>query len=609
MSSLQSLSLLGWITPVAALLLFLGLGYGLLSFYPARGRFDWTQRAALSVGLSIAFWSILLSWLHGLRVILSPPWVVAILAVFWVVGLLRTRPWARLTPRERGERPGYSSSRLALWGILVLATAVRLWALRDVVAGPGSDSYHHTLIAQMIAARGILPDDYQPVAPIVTFTYHFGFHGLVAAITWLTGMSTVALVPIVGQILNALAALSVAFFTQVATRNRLAAMVSAVFAGFVAVFPAYFINWGRYTQLTGLVVLPIFLGLVWRWIDSDFPWSSVPFIGVLAAGIALTHYRVTLMAMVGLLVLLGVEGLARKVSWTTWKRVICGLMLAGVIAGILTAPWVWHVLKSLQKGYPIDVGTPTAMYFSLGRMGSGVLAIILGWWRRERVVIVLSIWAVAVLILATPRLAGVFMDTVSVFVSLYFPASVVVGWALMTSAEWLAVRWRPSRWIAWIGLLFLLIRGWIAIGSIVEPGSAYVGSDDLPAMEWIRSNTPPSAYFMVNTFHWSFLPDLVIGSDAGYWMPLLAGRRTVTVPMTYANERSNLPEFADRLASLDQLGGHLTTPEALTLLHDEGITHVYVGQRGGQIVLEELLKSPAFQLEYQNGSAYVFQLR
>jgi hypothetical protein len=58
---------------------------------------------------------------------------------------------------------------------------------------------------------------------------------------------------------------------------------------------------------------------------------------------------------------------------------------------------------------------------------------------------------------------------------------------------------------------------------------------------------------------------------------------------------------------LDQLGGHLTSPEALALLQRAGITHVYAGQRGGPIVVEELLRSPAFVLDYQQDAIYVFR--
>ena len=211
-------------------------------------------------------------------------------------------------------------------------------------------------------------------------------------------------------------------------------------------------------------------------------------------------------------------------------------------------------------------------------------------------------------LLSTPRFAGAFMDTISVVISLYLPASVAIGWMIAAIVDRWAGRLRSLRWVARVGLAGLSLWGAAAIGSIVEPGAAYVGPDDLPAMDWIQANTPASARFMVNTFHWDFLPNYVIGSDAGYWLPLLAGRATVTAPMIYLSERSTSPEVFDRLSALDRLGGQLTSPEALALLRREGITHVYIGQRGGPISVVELEGSPYFRLVYRHNEVYVFEL-
>ncbi|MGD2178270.1 MAG: hypothetical protein PVG71_10655 [Anaerolineae bacterium] len=618
MSLLDSLALADWCCLIVALFLSLGPGYALLSLYSDHRDLESTDVLALSVGLSIACWSVLLAWLHGLGIELMPTAVFVLATVGWSVGLIRRRPWGRT--REATSKEALSC--VALWSILIATAAVGLYALRDTVVGPGSDSYHHSLIAHMIAERGVLPDSYEPFAPLTTFTYHFGFHGLVAALSRLSGIETVILVPVVGQLLNAAAALSVAFFTLAATRRHLSATVSAAFSGLVSVFPAFFINWGRYTQLTGLVLLPVFLGLVWHWLESGCHRSLIPLVGMLAAGTALAHYRVTLMAAVAVAVFVGTKGVADRRDWRAWGRLAGRILLALAVAGALIAPWAAHILRALGEGFSNNVGTPDATYFSLARLGPGVLsfptnsvfigltivATLLGLFQRQRLVIALVIWAVAVLFLSMRSLVGVYIDTISVIISLYFPASVAVGWAAALTGDWLASHWKPGRWAMGIGLLILMARGGVAIGSIIGPRAAYVGKDDLPAVNWIRSNTPESSYFMVNTHSWDFLPDYVIGSDAGYWLPLLADRGTITLPMTYAHERSDVPGLTERLVTLHRLRGHLTSPEAIALLRREGITHVYVGQRGGPIVVDELTQSPAFDLSYRNGSAYVFQL-
>jgi hypothetical protein len=617
----MTLSISEWLGLAGVLILLIGPGYGLLSFFPGRDQFDRTNTLTISLGLSIAIWSILLAWLHLLRIPLSPVIIAAILSGGWAIGLIRRGFRGRNVLSLTSVRQEGNGSRIALWSAVMLTAVVAQWSIRGVVAGPGSDSYHHTLITQMILDRGMLPDNYLPYAPLVTFTYHFGFHGIAAAVVGLTGLKPIMAVPILAQLLMAASALSVAFLTEVTTRSRPAAITGAIIAGLVAVFPAYFINWGRYPQLTGLVILPIFLGLIWRWIESNIEWSLVPFLSVLAAGIALVHYRVAFMAASGAVVLAVVSGVARRMAWSEWKHLAVRSCVAVLVAAILTAPWLAHLLATRAQGFQADVGTVGEMFFSLERFGpfvlsyptNGVLigltllALIAGWWWRERIVAAVSIWSVVMLLLSTLRLAGVFVDPISVVMSLYIPASLSIGLLAAEVVKQWRARARFAGAIMSTSLVSLSMWGAVRMGSIVEPGAAYVGPDDLPTIEWIRANTPPSARFMVNLFHFDFSPNYIIGSDAGYWLPLLAGRATVSAPMVYPSERSAWPDLTERLVALDQLGGHLTSPEALALLRREGITHVYIGQRGGPIVADELLRASSFKLEYQNGSTYVYR--
>jgi hypothetical protein len=605
---------LDWLKWVLTLLLALGPGLALLAFFPQRRRLDYTQSATLVIGLALAAWPIGLAWLQALGIALSAWGVLSISITSWLIGLWVLRPWKQATALR------FDLSRAALWGVVLIVAVMGVAALRSAVVGPGSDAYHHTLITQMISERGMLPDNYAPYAPLVSFTYHFGFHTWAAVLSLLSGLSPVVVVPITAQVLAAFAALSVAFLAERMMNQKWVAASSALIAGLISVFPAYYINWGRYTQLTGLVLLPIFLGVVWQWAMTERAWRFVPFIGLLAAGIVLAHYRVTLMTASAVVILIGLNGLFARWRLAEWGQVIGRLIAAAVIAGGLIGPWVWHVFISLRQGYPIEMGIIKPVFFQLDRLGPYVLnyptnlvflglllvALIAGWLRRQRVVISLSLWVVVMWVLSGPRLAGAFMDTISVVISLYIPASIIIGWFLVACGMWLARRWPATRWVMSAGLIGLAAWGAVTIANIVEVNAPYVQPDDLPAMAWIRNNLPASARFMVNTFHFAYSDNYVLGSDAGYWLPLLAGRTAITAPMIYTAERAAWPDFGERLVAFDRLNGQLTTPEALALLQKEGITHVYVGQRGGPIVAAELLKSSNFKLVYQNRGAYVF---
>jgi hypothetical protein len=359
---------------------------------------------------------------------------------------------------------------------------------------------------------------------------------------------------------------------------------------------------------------------VWQWSESRLNWRSVPFIGLLAAGLALSHYRVTLMAATGVVTLLGVAGLAQRWPWKTWLRVGVRLAIAGLVAGLFLAPWGLHVLVSVQRGYPIDVGQLAPMFLSLDRLepnvrdyptnwlvlGTTAIAVIVGTLRRERIVMGLALWLIVMLVAA--RYAGKYMDPVSVFISLYIPVSVIIGWFVADAMRWTAGHWRAGLWAWRVGLVVLAMGGAFALSRIVEPNYVYSTPADLEAMAWIRTHTPPEARFLVNSFKIYSSENYVTGSDAGYWLPLLGERAASVPPMIYPSEHAATSDFLEHVMALSNLGGQLTSPQARAVLQREGVTHVYVGQHGGTIVVADLLNSPYFKLVYQNGGVYIFEL-
>ncbi len=621
---LATLSFQDWFRFILAVWLALGPGLALWALFPARRQFDRTLALTAALGLAVSFWPIVLAWLQALGISLSSAGVFGISIAGWVIGLGLIRPQPR-SMRAMLSRSAWVTNfdRAGLWFIIALTLILNLLALRHLQAGLGADSYQHTLISRLILEQGGIPDHFQPYAPLVSFTYHFGFHSLAAVVAWLSGLDPLWVVPMLGQCLLAASALTTAFLAEAITGRRRVATISAAIAGLVSVFPAFMSNWGRYPQLTGQVLLPIFLGLVWYWFELGPSRRWLPFIGWLAAGLALTHYRVTLMAASGVVVLIGVYGLMRRLNFRKWLITVGQLSIAAALALVFTAPWVGHVALSLQRGYPIDIGLVTSDFFSVDRLGQAqfyptngvvigltLVAVVVGWVRREKSVIALSLWAGLMLLLSTPRFASTFMDTVSVVMALYLPAVISVSWLINETALWLSHYSAHLPKAVWVGLIALAVWGMVNLTNILGvEQNTYLGPADLAAMQWIRGNTPPAARFMVNLFHLNFATRYVVGSDAGYWLPYLTNRTAVTAPMIYPTERSSQPDFLDRLVALDRLEGRLTSLEAVAEMKRQGITHVFIGQSGGPIVVSELLHSPDFQLDYQSQSTYVFSLR
>ena len=54
--------------------------------------------------------------------------------------------------------------------------------------------------------------------------------------------------------------------------------------------------------------------------------------------------------------------------------------------------------------------------------------------------------------------------------------------------------------------------------------------------------------------------------------------------------------------------GDFNTPEALALLRSAGVTHVFIGARGGSLKPEMFMDSPHYSLLFTNGAAWVFEV-
>jgi len=155
------------------------------------------------------------------------------------------------------------------------------------------------------------------------------------------------------------------------------------------------------------------------------------------------------------------------------------------------------------------------------------------------------------------------------------------------------------------------------LGDMQVVSSALVTRPDIRAAEWIQENTPQNARFLVNSF-FAYGDTLIVGSDGGWWLPLLAERQTTLPPLTYGSEQGPRADYilwVDTLTSEIQNKG-ITHPDMLALLRERGVTYVYVGQRQGRVnydgpyVLnpDKLLSSPFFRLIYHQDRVWIFEV-
>ena len=617
--TLEQISILSWVRLAAGLILFAGPGFFLLSFSSFRKKLDFSAKLIVSFGFSTALWAIFLSVTSLLGIRIPAILAVVLFGICWGVGIWKSKGWS--IPVKSFKITRTTVYTVLLWGFLILAFISRLWIVRHEVAGLGSDSYHHTLFTQMIMDQGMLPQNYGADSPVITFTYHFGLHASAAFLGWVSAIPARLLLLVYGYILVILCSAAVGLAAEKMIGTKIAGFAAAILTASFFVFPASMLLWGRYTQLIGLTLMTIFLALFWLWIKEGFANGGILELGVLAAGIGLAHYRiVTLTAVAAIvMVLVSIPGDEFK---RIWKKTTLRGMLLILVAAAGLAPWLFHIWKAYQTGYPVITAPPTEAYFSLQRLGQEILnyplnlvglillgaSLLAGWLTRSRIVIAMTLWSVISLI---PSRYLMLLDTISVVISLFVPAAIVIAWGLQAVVHSLNKINLPKA--ARMGLapllLFLLAMNgiWATLAYPVTL-DGYLSPSDLKAFAYIAEQLPEDARFAVNLERFPFSDLLMVGSDGGYWLPLLTNRQTVVPPMTFTNERVASPDYADKLRRMEQLNGQLASDEGLELLAEENIGYIYIGERGGQIRADDLMSSPHFKVVYEDKPLYIFEV-
>ncbi|MDP1547595.1 MAG: DUF1616 domain-containing protein [Anaerolineales bacterium] len=656
-----------------AIFLFILPGWALLALlWPGWDALAWGERLGLSAGMSLALYPLLFLWTNMIGLRLGPlyAWLPALAGLGVILWRNRKRLNVETFKHLNIQRLSWPDFTLLI--LLALVIFTRFWVIRSLDVPMWGDSYQHTMIAQLLVDHGGLFNSWLPYAELQTFTYHFGFHTAVAAFHWISGLDLPQSVLWTGQILNALAVLALYPLATRVGGNRWAGVGAVLLAGLLSPMPMYYVNWGRYTQLAGQVILPGAITLAWATLEAkqhriESPvlagksnWSkwrrNIPFDAgrmaltwLILGGLALTHYRVLIFAVL----FFGTFFILRTTR-DTWRALLFRTFWLGAGAGLLFLPWFIHtfagkilLIFSTQLSTPaVAVPTSTQQYNAIGNLSSYLpmalwwllpVSVIWGLWRREKGVALVSLWWFMILLAANPqwlRLPGEgALSNFAIFIAAYIPVSVLAGYLLgqvasykarpaaIGSADGLKVTSEPKFLAITLLILALVIGAWGARQRLRDfniMAGALATRPDIRAAEWIQENTPQDARFLVNSF-FAYGDTVIVGSDGGWWLPLLAQRQTTLPPLNYGSERGPRPDYVQWINALttEIQNKGVAHPDALALLRERGVTHVYIGQRqgrvnyGGPYVLEpkQLLASPNFRLVYHQDRIWVFEIQ
>ncbi|MHB1133015.1 MAG: DUF6541 family protein [Chloroflexota bacterium] len=603
-------------------LLFLP-GLALRSLLIPNLELDAAEAAGLALGISLALAPLLLyvSTLVGARLNAATIWAVLAGATGILVWRFAARGGLARRPRWGWPSPA-GAAYLATGAALVL----RFVHARDLALPMWVDSVHHTLISRLIVQSGTLPADYGSLIPAQPFNYHFGFHTVVAITCWLGGLEVDEAVLFVGQLLNGLVVLPTYLLASRLCGDRRAGLVAGMIAGLVTTMPAYYVSWGRYPQLAGLLLLPaaiVVWRLCWQGLEerprASFSPAPVLLAALLAAGLVLVHPRVALLfaswvlAEAAVLVVAG-----RRQPATIWRLALVSLGVAALSVVVLW-PWLFRLaLSSPGALLLLPEESPAAFPFALLTSGADGLVLaaalggaVLGLARRRRVAILLIAWLGLSLLVANPHWLRLPLNPLlgngALAIALFLPLATLSG--LLSREILLLLRfgdWRPAARAA-LGVALLGGGGLSAVGlaDLVNPDCVLATQADVAALRWVDAATPPQAAFLVNARYWQH--GAYVGTDGGYWISPLAGRRTSTPPVLYNQAQ------APTVARINDLAAQVAEPNLTAgaiaqLMRAEGLTHVFIGSWAGPLTADLLVGAREFAPVYAAEGVWVFVL-
>jgi len=614
-----------------AFLLFIIPGWAVLGYtVPVWEKQDFLSKIALSAGVSIAIYPLLFLWTYIFNLHLGPlyAWLPPGIGVLMI--LVKNKAEINRDLFKRITRINLNWPDAAALFLLGMIFLVRFWIIRTLDTPIGSDSVHHTMITQLLVDHNGLMDSWLPYSDLDSFTYHFGFHASAAVFAWISRLPVLKSVLLTGQIFNGLAVLALYPLAKRLTSSKWSGVAAMLLAGLLFQMPMYYINWGRYTQLTSQIILPAVVLLIWDVMDSKtIKWSQLALVWITLAGLALTHYRVFLFG-VFFFTAYGLINFSREKTRLIFLR---GLWMA-LGSSALFLPWLVMIAPGKLSNIAIGLLSTPASETSqtvIGLKNFNYLLYLPGWawlslalaagwglWHKNREVAIISLWWFFTLAAANPGWLNLPGDGLlshgAVITGFYIPASILI--AVPTGIGIDKLIKLPIKVTAPLLLTLIIAAGfWGAFQRRLEilPEVIEVTRPDMKAMQWIRENTGPDARFLINAISIFYADWWYVGTDAGWWIPLLTQRHTTTQHMMYGVENEIEPGQMMEFNQLTQLAidNGLADPEVLSILESQGITHLYIGQRKNDILgttADTLGNNPSFSEVYHQDGVWVFEI-
>jgi hypothetical protein len=629
---------------MGAMVLFLpGIAWQALFWDPDEDIFE---RLAETIGVSISLTAMLALYAHVIGWRISSVGLIILYILLIPPAAWAIRRWLKeqdakdgITP-ESGENdleekasPDPDGDKHSRWGNYIALTLIfliilvwRFYQIRSLVLPVWVDSVHHVQIVKLFLESGGLPDTFEPYMP-VPFFYHYAFHALAAVYSFLGRLNPENSVLYLGQILNA--AIAIAFYRlgKALWSDWRRAALAAVLVAFVTQMPAYYVTWGRYTLLIGMLLLPLAMATALDIINKGARRSRIATLIVLTAGILLSHYFAAVLLAIFLIIIatqvyLG-DILQKKLSN---RRIWISLSIAALVGLMLAGPWLFRMWDFAQGAFEVGVIQP-----SLEAVETHYFQNYLSYlWRllgpdRNHVILFLAIpgliitlfrkrtrsFGIWTLILITFGLPwGVYVAPFRpdhVAIVLFLPTAMLISELFISAIDWSTIERFTRLKTIMVLILFTALVGWGIVGtrSVINPVTVLATKADLEAINWIDRNIPEEARFFINVAHWQY--GIYRGVDGGWWITPLTDRSTIFPNGLYAMGDQNYVNRINTLAEkVSQLEG--CTPDFWEVVRAEELTHIYINQVRGSVRKNHFEDCPGVELIHENDGVFIYRI-
>lgn len=500
-----------------------------------------------------------------------------------------------------------------LFALLGLAVALvwRFWQARELVLPNWVDSQHHVLIIKKMIEFGGLPSTLEPYLP-GPFYYHFGFHAVAALFSVLSGLDPAASVLMLGQVISASVGLAVYALAKQLSKDWRIGLLAAIFVTLVTKMPGYYLSWGRYTLLIGVMLLPVAMAETLRAWECHDRWWKLAGLSLLTAGVLLSHYF-TAFLFILFLAALGLQWLVETIrnKSADWKQ-IASIAIPALMGLILTSRWYYRIfVYSSAASRPVfrvmeSETLKTAwnyLYYLVGPIsgyiliGFGLIGLLWSIFKTRKVHF--QLWALLVLFFAIPtglRLMNFRYDYFALVV--FIPIAVTSAFGIVLLFGQLNKRKSLATILILFVATFLSVGGAWQNARAVNAETILATRSDLDALDWIKTHTPEDARFFVNTTYWGY--EIYRGVDGGGWILPITGRWSLapTIFFPFGGDLSVFETWVDwsqRASNMETCG-----VDFWELAQEAELKYIYVRKDTTGIQAQSLVACDGLQKLYDN---------